>query len=86
MFWVLQALSRLPGIEDLTVLALPSVPLTTVRAGALDSATIGIDAAEVVHSVQTLKVGEEVGSAWFGVQRIPIVLCQSLSTDDDTLL
>jgi cobalt-zinc-cadmium resistance protein CzcA len=74
---VRDAISAQPGAADVKVLAPPSVPLATVRPRALDAATWGLDARDVLTTVQALRQGRDVGFTYRGVVRVPLVLKQS---------
>lgn len=71
--------ARQPGAADAKVLAPPSIPLATVRPRPLDAAAVGLDAAEVMTAVATVKQGREVGFTYRGVVRVPILLRQQAS-------
>jgi cobalt-zinc-cadmium resistance protein CzcA len=73
---VQSVLVGLRGAEDVKVLAPPAVPLLTVRPLPLEAAAVGLDAADLLTTVRTLRQGEEVGFTWRGVLRIPILLRQ----------
>ncbi len=74
---VRDAIATTPGAEDVKVLAPPTVPMVTVRPRALDAATLGLDAAEILLAVRAMRQGEEVGVTWRGLLRIPILLRQA---------
>lgn len=82
---VRDVVAKQPGAADARVLAPPSVPLTTVRPRPLDAASVGLDAAEVLTAVQTVRQGREVGFTYRGVVRVPILLRQQPGTSAWTL-
>jgi cobalt-zinc-cadmium resistance protein CzcA len=82
---VREVVARQPGAADARVLAPPSVPLTTVRPRPLDAAAVGLDAAEVLTAVETVRQGREVGFTYRGVVRVPILLRQQPGTSAWTL-
>jgi len=82
---VRDVVARQPGAADTRVLAPPAVPLTTVRPRPLDAAAVGLDAAEVMTAVQSVRQGREVGFTYRGVVRIPILLRQQPGTSAWTL-
>ncbi len=71
------AVDAQPGAADAKVLAPPAVPLATVRPRALDAATWGLDAHDVLGTVQALRQGRDVGFTYRGVVRVPLVLKQA---------
>ncbi|MEW5741184.1 MAG: CusA/CzcA family heavy metal efflux RND transporter [Myxococcota bacterium] len=82
---VRDVVARQPGAADARVLAPPSVPLTTVRPRPLDAAAVGLDAAEVMTAVQSVRQGREVGFTYRGVVRVPILLRQQAGVSAWTL-
>lgn len=74
---VRDAVDGQPGAADAKVLAPPAVPLATVRPRPLDAATWGLDAHEVLGTVQALRQGRDVGFTYRGVVRVPLVLKQA---------
>jgi cobalt-zinc-cadmium resistance protein CzcA len=78
-------IASVPGAEDVKVLAPPTVPMATVRPRLLDAATVGLDAADVLLTVKALRQGEEVGSTWQGLLRLPILLRQAGAITDASL-
>lgn len=73
---VRDAIAAQPGAQDVRVLAPPAVPLLTVRPRLLDAANVGLEAADVLETVQAARQGVEVGATWHGVVRVPLVLKQ----------
>ncbi len=69
-----ELIAKQPGAEDVRVLAPPAVPLATVRPRALDAASYGLDANEVLGAVSALRQGNEVGFTYRGMVRVPIKL------------
>ncbi|MCC6333552.1 MAG: efflux RND transporter permease subunit [Myxococcales bacterium] len=82
---VRDVVARQPGAADARVLAPPAVPLTTVRPRPLDAAAVGLDAAEVMMAVQSVRQGREVGFTYRGVVRVPILLRQQAGVSAWTL-
>ncbi|MBE2250284.1 MAG: efflux RND transporter permease subunit [Myxococcus sp.] len=66
--------AQVPGAADVRVLAPPSVPLITVRPRALDAATAGFSARDVLDAVQAVRVGLDVGLTFDGPVPIPLRL------------
>lgn len=62
------------GAADVRVLAPPFVPLVTVRPRALDAATAGFTARDVLDAVQAARVGLDVGLTFDGPVPIPLRL------------
>ncbi|MBM4381374.1 MAG: efflux RND transporter permease subunit [Deltaproteobacteria bacterium] len=56
------AVHRQPGAADVRVLAPPDVPLAMVKPRALDAASLGLTAQEVLDALDAVKTGVEVGS------------------------
>ena len=65
---------KVPGAADVRVLAPPFVPLVTVRPRALDAATAGFTARDVLDAVQAARVGLDVGLTFDGPVPIPLRL------------
>jgi heavy metal efflux system protein len=72
---------QVPGAADVRVLAPPFVPLITVRPRALDAATAGFSARDVLDAVQAARVGLDVGLTFDGPVPIPLRLKTSGATD-----
>jgi cobalt-zinc-cadmium resistance protein CzcA len=66
--------AKVPGAADVRVLAPPFVPLVTVRPRALDAATAGFTARDVLDAVQAARVGLDVGLTFDGPVPIPLRL------------
>lgn len=69
-----QRVSTVAGAEDVRVLAPPFVPLVTVEPRALDAATAGFSARDVLDVVQALRVGLDVGLTFDGPVPVPLKL------------
>ncbi len=67
-------LGQVSGAADVRVLAPPFVPLITVRPRALDAATAGFSARDVLDAVQAARVGLDVGLTFDGPVPIPLRL------------
>ncbi len=79
------ALTALPGAQDVRVLAPPAVPLITVRPRALDAASYGLEAGELLSAVSALRQGNEVGFTYRGIVRVPITLKLAGAPDAQSL-
>ncbi|MDP1824375.1 MAG: CusA/CzcA family heavy metal efflux RND transporter [Archangium sp.] len=66
--------TKVPGAQDVRVLAPPGVPLTTVRPRPVDSAQVGFSAREVLEAVQAARVGLDVGVTYDGQVKVPLRL------------
>jgi heavy metal efflux system protein len=69
---IARAASKVPGAQDVRVLAPPSVPLLTVRPRPIESAAVGLQAQDVLDLVRALRVGLVVGQTYDGPLRIPL--------------
>jgi cobalt-zinc-cadmium resistance protein CzcA len=68
------AVSRVNGAADVRVLAPPAVPLLTVRPRPLELAQVGLNARDVLDTLQAMKIGLVVGETRDGALRIPLRL------------
>jgi cobalt-zinc-cadmium resistance protein CzcA len=66
--------ATVPGAEDVRVLAPPFIPLVTVQPRALDAATAGFSARDVLDAVQAVRVGLDVGLTFDGPVPVPLRL------------
>ncbi|MCA3016128.1 MAG: efflux RND transporter permease subunit, partial [Myxococcaceae bacterium] len=71
---VAQRVSGVPGAEDVRVLAPPFIPLSTVQPRAMDAATVGFSARDVLDAVQAVRVGLDVGLTFDGPVPVPLKL------------
>lgn len=72
---------QVPGAADVRVLAPPFIPQVTVRPRALDAATAGFSAKDVLQAVQAARVGVDVGLTFDGPVPVPLRLKQGGVTD-----
>lgn len=68
------ALSPIPGVSDLRVLAPPSVSLLDVEPRPLDAGLWGLSVGEILLAVQSVRLGVQVGTTYLGPVAVPLVL------------
>jgi cobalt-zinc-cadmium resistance protein CzcA len=71
---VRDAITGVPGAEDVKILAPPAVALIEVRPKALEAAQWGLPAREVLDAVAAVRTGIDVGVTYDGPVRIPVRL------------
>ena len=68
------AIARVPGAEDVRVVAPPAVSLLQVRPRPLDASRAGFTVRGLLDAVRALRTGIDVGATYEGPLRVPILL------------